>query len=239
MTQLRVSIFRRLAAFAYATLACSMALAQSALPPSTPLLELPKGTKILLQREISDWKKAERVNRYDHSISEHSTFVMLREPARLPAGKVVMIVSVKDNPDYPNLFFDLDGPFGVNVLDGDYKKVRTVGDFQKMFAGVLQLTYEDPVDTQLRGMPDDMRQDFLMTRILSAIKADRHGDAIADFVRMEKLDGPKPESFYYYFIVSLDKAGQPKAAKERAMEFLKTYGKKSKYYNDVMQIVAK
>lgn len=78
-----------------------------------------------------------------------------------------------------------------------------------------------------------------MTKILTAIKANRHIDALPIFDYMETYGKSLPESFYYYYIVALDKSNKSKEAKERATAFLKNYGKKSKYYTEVLGILAK
>ncbi len=234
---------KKLFAFTAAALACTLALAANELvSPHTPLLKLPNGSKLLLKQSINLSKMTSFSPIF--RLGENSyIYTTSYDPITLPAGMALKIneVYIKKHKDSGILYlqFDLAGPYGLNLKDTDFEEIQTVGAFSRRFGDTLSIVYDDPDARLLDSMPEDMRQDFLMTRVLNAIKADRHAEALPDFERLEKLGKQQPESFYYYYIVALDKAQRPTQAKERAVEFLKTYGKQSKYYNDVLAIMAK
>lgn len=224
---------KKLFAFTAAALACTVALAANEqVPPDALLLNLPSGSKLLLKRSVSISQKNALTGSYIAHIGP-ATIYSIEGSVTLSAGEVIDIERVK-SPVVGRYNVHLTGPLGF-YLDDD---IRTVGDFTRVLGNTLRIVYDDP-NADLLDMPVEMRQDIFMTRVLDSIKANRYDEALPDFERLEKLGKPQPESFYYYYIVALDKAQRPTQAKERAVEFLKTYGKQSKYYNDVLAIMAK
>lgn len=86
---------------------------------------------------------------------------------------------------------------------------------------------------------DDVKTDILMEKITSSIKDNRFGDALPAFKELEAIRKPLPESFYYYYIQALDKTGGTLDAFSRAEKYLTKYGKKGKYYGQVVEVFAR
>ena len=204
-------------------------------PDTTPLVELPKGSKVLVLRDLH-FKFAHGISS-ESSLSESSDFVFYENRSVVRTGETFLIRKVQVEelavivslPLEKGYLYLSRKPF-VNV---------TVGEFRRMFDSSVRIVF-DAVDTD--PFPDaegETKRDLLMARVVAAIKADKHRDAIPDFARLEKLGVALPESFYYYYIVALDKSDMGVDAKKRGMSFLQRFGKKSKYYGEVLAITAK
>lgn len=86
----------------------------------------------------------------------------------------------------------------------------------------------------------DDQGEALMEKIIPLIKGNNSAGALPYMAELEKL-GPKlssplPESYHYYYIDCLDKAGESAQALNRSKVFLKKYGKKGKYSSRVKEI---
>lgn len=229
----------------YLLLCALMAVASAAhadnepVPPQTRFNALPAGAKFLVHQQIN--MMLGDGNSYRKSFGGGaSIWTTSAAHKTLEPGQTLEIQSIEEpipsrgRPMYANT------PGRVLQIDRfDYDKIKTVEDFNRKFDGLLSVVWNDPEADPFPGVPEEVKQDLLMTRILAAIKADKHVDALPDFARLEKMGRKQPESFYYYYVVALDKAGRTVPAKERGTAFLKTYGKASKYYNDVLAIMAK
>lgn len=106
------------------------------------------------------------------------------------------------------------------------------------------------------AVDQDVQVDLLMAKITSALKADRAAEALPSFAQLESMEPslktPLPESFYFYYIDTLDKAGDKEKAlgsdhnqaflndklnaNSRAEAYLEKHGKKGKYYSQVIEI---
>lgn len=81
----------------------------------------------------------------------------------------------------------------------------------------------------------------LMSKITAALKANRAADALPYFAELEGMEDslsyPLPESFYYYYIDTLDKAGDKANAIIRGKIYLKKFGKDGRHYSQVSEIM--
>ena len=83
------------------------------------------------------------------------------------------------------------------------------------------------------------KTDIMISKITTAIKAERYKDALPYFVSLERKNSNLPESFYFHYIQSLSKAGYSEATNIQAQEYLKKYGSKGKYYTEVVEIMGR
>ncbi|MDD2364765.1 MAG: DUF1566 domain-containing protein [Desulfuromonadaceae bacterium] len=102
---------------------------------------------------------------------------------------------------------------------------------------IVMLTY---LPTHSFANSYDDQGEALMGKIIPLIKENNAAGALPYMAELEKLgprlSSPLPESFYYYYIDCLDKAGENSQALNRSKIFLKKYGKKSKYSSKVNEI---
>lgn len=83
------------------------------------------------------------------------------------------------------------------------------------------------------------KMDIMMSKITTAIKEERYKDALPYFLSLERNNSNLPESFYFYYIQSLSKAGYRNAANSEAQDYLKKYSSKGKYYAEVIEIMGR
>lgn len=107
----------------------------------------------------------------------------------------------------------------------------------------------DPYDSL--DLDEKTKEDIMMSKITTAIKGERHIDALVYFLSLEKHGSNLPESFYFYQIQSLFKASYTagisgsihealkQAVGVKSKEYLKKYGSKGKYYAEVVEIMGR
>lgn len=88
-------------------------------------------------------------------------------------------------------------------------------------------------------LPPEILTDILMTRITSAIKTREYYKALPSFKQLDQMDKNLPESFYYYYIEALASSGKSQDARVRIDAYLQKYGKKGKYYPQVLEVTSK
>lgn len=84
-----------------------------------------------------------------------------------------------------------------------------------------------------------VQTDILVNKITTLIQAGRSAEALPYFDQLESTGTKLPESFYYFQIEALDKAGRKDDTLRRGEQFLNQYGRGSKYYNQVLDIVSR
>lgn len=80
---------------------------------------------------------------------------------------------------------------------------------------------------------------LLMTRIAAALKTNDYRAALPWFRRLEERGKNLPQGFYYSHIAALSDAGEHSAARVRMHAYLKKYGKRGKYYAQVLELMSK
>src|SRR5450830_1220132 len=221
---------------------CNWAFASNEpVPGSTNLLDLPTGTKLLIKQNMAfpDVKKLGSQISFVH-VENHDYSINLQAGMLLPLygtpaftnNLLIFGFSKETDEDKINLRYNF-------VLDSN-ARIRTVSEFyadlDPKYKNSFRFVYDaDPYE----GMPNDVKQDLMMSKILAAIKSGNYKDALPEFERMEKLQKDLPESFYYYYIVALDGAGRTTLAQSRGRTFLKKYGTDSNYYQKVIAIMGK
>jgi len=160
---------------------------------------------------------------------------------KVEGGSEANIWHIREKKDESSSSVDirLSGGYLLVLKPGDIWRQATVAKFHQVLGEYMALTCPDSELYEHNDLPDIVKRDLLMTKILNNIKANRFAEALPDFDRLEKLDAKQPESFYFHYIQALDKTGRNTEAKTRAITFLKRFGDKSKYYNDILQIIAK
>ena len=200
-------------------------------PDSTRLSDLPPRSKVLFQTVPNfEYERDNKGYRASWGRGAVNLFITKREDF----PRMGDTISIKGFDD--RLGFDIEtDSWGHLYASG----VKTVGEFNDEVKGQVTIVTDTPLPDPYAGLDDEIKQDLLMTKILAAIKADQYSKALPIFAYMEKQGKAQPESFYYYYIVALDKTDRSEAAKARAKTFLQTYGKKSKFYADVLAVLAK
>jgi hypothetical protein len=99
------------------------------------------------------------------------------------------------------------------------------------------------IGSTAQAISPDVQKDLLLSKITTLLKADKPAEALPYFAELEKMESslPKqlPESFHYYYIQSLDKAGNADKALGRADVYLKRYGQLGKNYGNVIAIMSR
>jgi hypothetical protein len=121
---------------------------------------------------------------------------------------------------------------------------RTIGDFNKLTNYTFQFVYDDPNKFELYpGMDKEVALDIEMKKITDLLKVSKYEEAIPRFHRVFKAlkaDGvDEDELLVYYYVFTLDKAGRKGDASRAANIYLKTYGKQSAHYKEVIEIASK
>jgi hypothetical protein len=114
--------------------------------------------------------------------------------------------------------------------------VKNSGDLMRNLSPYFDLVNEaDPY----AGMDKGVIVDVAISKITSNLKAGQPAKALPEFQYLEKLGVPLPESFYFYYTDTLSKLGKNSEALAHAQEYLKSYGKKGKYYSQVVEIMGR
>ena len=94
-----------------------------------------------------------------------------------------------------------------------------------------------------QALDPEMQVDLLMAKINSALKADKPAEALPYYAQLESmgpsLRKPLPESFYFSYIETLDKAGDRANAVSRCDAYLSKYGKSAPHYEQVIDIMGR
>jgi hypothetical protein len=88
------------------------------------------------------------------------------------------------------------------------------------------------------GKSDEVVVDLLMARIVKMLGENRFGDALPAFTELEGRGGALPEDFYFYQADTLARAGRVAEAQKKADAFVARYGRKSKHYGRMIEILA-
>jgi hypothetical protein len=116
---------------------------------------------------------------------------------------------------------------------------QTVGDFDSKMGAHFSIIYDDPAYDPYPGMDKSVVVDIVMKKITAGLKENNPAKTLPQFAYLEKLGVPLPESFSYYYTETLEKAGKKDAARTHAAAYLKAYGKKGKYYAQVIEIMSR
>ena len=81
--------------------------------------------------------------------------------------------------------------------------------------------------------------DITMERITSLLADGREREALPHFARLEAMQPKLPEAFDFYYVRSLERAGQHREALKRANAYFASYGRKGKYYKEVVPIAGR
>jgi len=99
------------------------------------------------------------------------------------------------------------------------------------------------IAVQANALDQDMQVDLQMAKINTALKANRPADAVPYFAQLESIEPqlkhPLPESFYFSYIDTLDKAGDRDNALKRSDAYLNKYGKNAAHYSQVIEIMSR
>lgn len=81
--------------------------------------------------------------------------------------------------------------------------------------------------------------DLLMARITTALKSKNYHAALPWFKQLEERGENLPESFYYYYIEALSGSGERALARVQMNAYIVKYGKRGKYYAQVIELMSK
>ncbi|SFQ34392.1 hypothetical protein [Variovorax sp. 770b2] len=207
-------------------------------PPYTKLKELPKGTKVIAVRDLAlndDFDGKTDVYSLDLGRGWFTEF--RKYPVTIPKGTRY---SVKHVLESNALRLE---PLDHKLQQGEYPMIsyrksagsmQTVQDLNRLLVGDMKLVFDDP----LSDMDPSVAQDVLLAKITASMKENRYDQAIPSFERLERLGVALPESFYYFYILALNKGGRQSDAKTRAANYLTDIGRKGAYYKEVVEIMA-
>lgn len=228
------------------------------LPANTPLCNIPDGTRLVARANLDEsywlstvagageWKRKQEGNSAEFDIAQESGYFRIykgdsfritrtesscaSEPNQY--GNVTVYLSFWRSDEERLNFYDF-----YKVDKGSAKK-WVIGDFLKLSDDKFTFIYSDPNDPY-SGMDARVAVDIVMAKITAAFKAEQYADALPHFTYLERKNIPLPESFYFHQIHALEKSGNPGEAKQRALEYLKRYGSKGKYYSQVIEVMAR
>lgn len=205
----------------------------------TFLTELPAGSKIFVKTNISidapesiyyqkvlygkktGWKTSERYGK------KYATAGQENEVDYVSSYASDLSINLKNNWG------------GIEFSASDGELPRTVDDFDRRLGHHFQIIYDNPAYNSYPGMDKETVADLLMAKITAATKANEPDKALPHFARLEKLGVTLPESFYYYYIESLEGAGKRGEARARVNDYLKKYGRQGKYYAQVIEMMSR
>jgi len=95
------------------------------------------------------------------------------------------------------------------------------------------------IAVQAQALDREVQIDILTNKITTLLKAGKNAEALPYFAELEGMQAALPESFDYFYIDTLDKSGKAEKALERSEGYLKKYGKKGKYYGQVIEIMSR
>jgi hypothetical protein len=237
--------------FFYATatlllMVCSLVMANDEpVPGHTLMSDLPEGSRILIKDNIAvDEPNYSKAGFGKILQGKRSRLIFLNSKAArfFKARDVHFIKHVNPNSGLGILELVLEDSGEVsyislsyNIIDGEFPK--TVNDFNNSVGDYFQIIYDDP--DSYPGMEESMVVDIVMNKITESLKANQHAKALPHFAFLEKQNVPLPESFYYYHTETLEKTGKKIEARVHAINYLKKYGKKGKYYAQVLGIMSR
>ncbi len=221
-------------------LICSSAWANDEPVPGHILLdELPEGSRILVKQSIS-LDKSRNSEYFRKTLHGKSSQLQSDKDRTFQAGEVHLISESYLRTE--RMFVIRLAP--KNSIDSaiylshyDSELPRTVSDFNGWMGDYFQIIYDAP--DPYPGMEKSMVVDIVMGKITAALKANDYAKALPHFVFLEKQAVPLPESFYYYYTETLEKTGKKSDARIHASDYLKRYGKKGKYYSQVIALMAR
>ncbi len=88
------------------------------------------------------------------------------------------------------------------------------------------------------GKSEEVIVDLLMARIVRMLGENRWNDALPAFDELEGRGGDLPEDFYFYQADTLAQAGRKVEAQKKADAFIIKYGRQSKHYGRMIEILA-
>jgi hypothetical protein len=225
----------------------SVALANDEpVPAGTSLNALPEGSRVLIKqniprgvelpafpgafKQILYGKGSAMVTRgSSKAVTAGMQFPISRVDRDQSSARALILLKSVAEDDYITIAFDF--------RDGAYP--QTVGDFDAKMGAYFSIIYDDPAYDPYPGMDKSVVVDIVMKKITAGLKENNPAKTLPQFAHLEKLGVPLPESFSYYYIETLEKAGKKDAARARAAAYLKTYGKKGKYYAPVIEIMGR
>jgi hypothetical protein len=214
-------------------LMCCVATANAAdelIPESMDLGDMPKDTRVIVKKPFSM-----KSGRHIDLPGETSIFTMNDYATDHQKGDVCKRGAYWPGATERAHYFICErGSFAVRMEGRD----SSAGAFRKAVGDYFELVSSDPSIDPYAGMDRSIVLELLMAKITTAMKANKHEEALPHFARLEKLGTPLPESFYYYYIQALGQANQKLDAKTRATNYLTTYGNKGKYYAKVIELLA-
>lgn len=95
------------------------------------------------------------------------------------------------------------------------------------------------VGVQAQALNKDVQIDIITNKINILLKSGKAMEALPYFAELEGLQATLPESFDFFYIDTLDKAGQGDMALVRSGGYLMKYEKKGKYYGEVIEVFAR
>lgn len=213
-------------------------------PDNVPILKLPPTARFVVINKVSGGIKM-CSDESDWAIGNNKGDGIFLYSCRSPltslkVGDVIPINSVttehsSGRTDYVIRYKLSDQTTGAIFLNRYYPNT-TIGKLKAFLSGHLSIEYDDPY----AGLAPDVLVDLIMKKITTKIKSGDYASAVDDFVRLDNLkDAKLPESFYYYYAETLEKAGNKHEAHARGNDYLKRYGKKGKYYSQVIDIMSR
>jgi hypothetical protein len=133
----------------------------------------------------------------------------------------------------------------VGIVEATYRFEEVYsqkGGVMKLLLMVLMLMIL-VMSPAVRAEDQEVQIDLLMSKITTLLKDDKAAKALPYMAELESMEPsmskPLPESFHFYYIDTLDKAGDRDKALSRANLYLKKFGKKGKNYGRVIDILSR
>ena len=233
-------------------------------PGNTLLTRLPDGTRLVVKAKMNVYEQNQSndpgivkiFGSYSYlSLNiDNNTSVLLEEGTPLPIVKTVTSINeVRTASPYvitsrsagrkKMLVIEwvnsrsLRGAVWLDERDGELP--NSVDDFNRWLGKYFQVIYDDPGSDPYPGMEKGLVLDIVMGKITAALKANKYAEALPHFALLERQGTALPESFYYYYTDTLEKAGQKDKARAGAATYLKNYGKTGRYYPQVIELMGR
>lgn len=204
----------------------------------TLLLNLPKGSRFVVKQKMTLDQRTQYGGFVKVVYGRYSE-LFFDNYKTFEVGEILPIIETKAQEN-GYLRFNLSpeaqqGVLGLSPKDGAIP--ITVSEFNSRVGSYLEIIYDNP--EPYKGMDKSMVEEIVMKKITIALKANDYAKALPEFEYLERNGSNLPESFYYYHTDTLEKSGKKEEARTHATDYLKKYGKKGKYYAQVIEIMAR
>lgn len=207
-----------------------------AVPDEVSLSALPASARFVALQTIPLLKDG----KWTELLGEKNAFFSNRQIESVAIGSVFPIYAGgrEDAHGLYNYWRGQDGNYGlIGFYYPEGRRPKTVGEFGKILGAYFRIEFDAP--DPYAGLDKSVVIDIVMKKITDGLKEGKLAATLPHFAYLETLGVALPESFNFYHTDTLAKVGKKDEARAHANAYLKTYGKKGKYYAQIIEIMSR